>query len=103
MSETTRSEPMVHAVGSLLNREVRPLAGVRKGHRVAGDRRQPRQRLTLHWVHSPHKRMYWCNCMPAFRVGGSVHHPRDVKGTGVPKRPNVKVERHVLMSARTQG
>ena len=74
------------AVGSQLDGGVRPLAGVRKGERVPGDRRNPPQRMTMHWMQTPHKRMYWCSCMPAFRVGTDVHYPRDVKGTGVPKR-----------------
>ena len=44
--------------------------------RVQGDKKMPADRMTMHWVHHSGGRMYWCNCMPAFRVGDRVHHPQ---------------------------
>ena len=58
----------------------REYAGNRKASRFTGDTKRPAQRMTMHWVHCKQGRMYWCQCMPSFRVGASVHHPRMVKG-----------------------
>ena len=86
-TETPQAAP---AVGAQVDRGVRPLAGMRKGMRVRGDKHMPEGRMTMHWVHTPHNRMHWCNCMPGFRVGGKIFHPRDVKGNGVPTRPRLR-------------
>lgn len=53
----------------------------RRGSRVIGDKKMPADRMTQHWVHHSGGRMYWCNCMPGFRVGSRVHYPR--KGVGI--------------------
>lgn len=65
---------------------VRPLAGRQKGRRVIGDKRTPLQRLTVHWIHATNGRMYWCNCMPCFRVGDKVHCPSGKRPKGVKGR-----------------
>lgn len=63
------------AVAGQVQRSVRPLLRKVKGRRVVGDKREPPQRMTVHWVPAANGRMYWCRCMPCFRVGKAVHVP----------------------------
>ena len=48
------------------------------GSKVLGEKKMDRGTGGMNWhlVHSPGNRMYRCTCMPAFRVGAGVHHPR---------------------------
>jgi len=78
-----------------LERQVRPLAGMRKGIRVRGDKNMPPQRMTMHWIHTPHNRMHWCNCMPGFRVGTGLHFPVNVRGRSDLKRKRLRMRSFV--------
>lgn len=76
---------------------VRPLAGRQKGRRVTGDKSMQKQRMTMHWVHAKNNRMYWCNCMPCFRVGSKIHAPANVRSAG-----RLKQKRKQLRSFLTE-
>jgi hypothetical protein len=42
------------------------------------------QKMNYHWIgNAGNTRMYWCGCMPEFRVGSEVHSPRTGKALGL--------------------
>ncbi len=61
-----------------------------RGNRVIGDKKMPAQRMTVHWAHNAGGRMYWCRCMPCFRVGKKTHAPR--RGIGIRPMRSVLTE-----------